>query len=274
MRTRPLDGVEDDAAVRRLFHGTVALGRPVPFDVGDGYESLCLDWFLGPGRADAAVLDADTSGSGGQVLGYVLVCTDAAAYRRWAVPRALAWAAAAAARVATGLDRGDAATFTRLRLADGWASWRSSLPPPQPVLMHFNVAPGARTADAGLRLAAHVDQLCLDRGLPGWYGEINGPAGRRVAALERLGGEFVHRMPNRTLTWLAGRPVDRNTMMRRVDVDYRPLLGRSVRTAVTARNAANNSASGRPSSRSARSAPSSDVAAPPAPTRSPSRQWV
>lgn len=219
MRTRPLAGPEDDVAVRRLFRDTLALGRPLPFDVAAGYEALCLGWFLGPGRADAAVLD-----DAGEVVGYALVSIDAAAYRRWAVPRALAWGARAAIRLGTRRDSGDAATFTRLRLADGWASWRHAPPPPQPVLMHFNVARGARTADAGLRLATHVDLLCRDRRLSGWYGEINALAGRRVAALERLGGELVHRMPNRTLSWLAGHPVYRNTVMRRVDDGYRPLL--------------------------------------------------
>lgn len=210
---RPV-GDGDAAPVRALFRATIALGRPLPFDLPDldAYERLCLDWYLGPGRDAAAVLT-----EGAEVRGYVLVCLDHTAYRRWAVPRALAWAARVGALLAARRYEPDAATFSRLRLADGVAAWRSAPPPPQPVAMHFNVARGARAGDAGRRLAAHVDRLCRDRGLSGWYGEVNAAAGRRAAALERLGGRVVHRQRNATLSWLTGSPVERLTVERPLD---------------------------------------------------------
>lgn len=210
----------DDAAVRALFRATVALGRPLPFDLPDlgAYEHLCLDWYLGPGRDAAAVLTHQ-----GEVRGYVLVCLDHTAYRRWAVPHAVVWAARVGALLAARRYGPEAATFARLRIADGLAGWRAAPRPPQPVAMHFNVARGARSGGAGLRLAAHVDGLCLDRGLSGWYGEINAPAGRRAAALERLGGRVVHRQPNATLSWLTGRAVERLTVERPLDRPRRRL---------------------------------------------------
>jgi hypothetical protein len=53
-------------------------------------------------------------------------------------------------------------------------------------------------------------------GFPAWFGEMNARAGRRAAALSRWGAEIVGRQPNRTLTWLAGAPVERLTVLRRV----------------------------------------------------------
>jgi hypothetical protein len=45
---------------------------------------------------------------------------------------------------------------------------------------------------------------------------MNARAGRRVAGLGRWGGEVVARRPNATLSWLAGAPVERLTVVRRV----------------------------------------------------------
>jgi hypothetical protein len=92
----------DIPAVRRIFRETLALGRPLPFPTQGlaAYEQLCLGWFLGPGWLDAGVLD-----DGAGIRGYVLVCTDLAAYRRWAARTAAAWALATAARLAAGRPR-------------------------------------------------------------------------------------------------------------------------------------------------------------------------
>lgn len=211
----------DDQEVRGLFRDTVLLGRPAPAWLPDlaGYERLCLDWYLGAGRADAAVLEVDAA-----VAGYVLVCDDHEALRRWTAPRALAWAARAGCEVASGRGGPPARAFWRHRLHDTFTAARTGTAPPQPVQMHFNVARGQRARDAGVRLADHVDALCRARGRTGWYGEINAPAGRRVAALEFLGGELVARMPNRTFSQLAGRPIERLTMQRRVTQETPPLL--------------------------------------------------
>lgn len=202
----------DLPAVRRLFRDTVAMGDPLPFDLPGlaAYEALCLDWYLGPGRGAAAVL-AD----GDDVLGYALVCLDNRAYRRWAVPAALSWAAGAAGRALTGGLRGPAATFVRLRLADGLAAWRGGPPEPAPAHAHVNVVRGARRG-AGFRLVGHVDRTCAAAGLPGWFAEMNAPVGRRALAVARLHGHVLHRAPNRTLSWLAGEPVERLTLLRRL----------------------------------------------------------
>jgi hypothetical protein len=69
---------------------------------------------------------------------------------------------------------------------------------------------------AGKALLDFVDERCRQAGLPGWYGEINAPVGRRASALERVVGPVVHRAPNHTLSWLMDRPVERLTVARTV----------------------------------------------------------
>jgi hypothetical protein len=199
--------------VRRVFRDTVALGRPLPFPVPGfaAYERLCLDWFLGPGWEDAAVLDDDAV-----VRGYVLVCTDLPAYRRWAARTAAAFALATTARLAGGRLSPEAARFYRLRLLDGIQALREGPAPPMPAVVHLNLDPGLRGGMEGLRLARHADRRCAAAGLPGWYGEINAPVGSRAAGLRRGGFQVVHRAPNHTLSWLAGRPVERLTVVRRL----------------------------------------------------------
>ncbi|MBA2280178.1 MAG: hypothetical protein H0W25_02950 [Acidimicrobiia bacterium] len=119
---RRLEGDRDDAAVRHIFRSTIALGRPLgaPPPALRTYEGLCLDWYLGAGRADARLL-AD----GERVLGYALVCTDEDAYHRWSRRRALR----AALRV---VPAATTSRFWRLRLRDA-ATLRSS---PRPVGAH------------------------------------------------------------------------------------------------------------------------------------------
>lgn len=206
VRPATADDAED---IRRLFRSTVALGAPLPFQVpGFGrYESLCLDWYLGPGRADAAVAE-----QAGHAVGFALVCTDPRSYGRWSRRRAAAFGMRSVLDVARGRARGPAGRFLRLRVRDGLSLWRS--PSPAPAHAHINVATGHRAAWVGRALGAHVDDRCRAAGLGSWFGEINAPAGRRAAGLERLGGRIVHRGPNRTLTWLAGRPVERLTVLR------------------------------------------------------------
>jgi hypothetical protein len=98
---------------------------------------------------------------------------------------------------------------------DGWDLWRhtdhrvAGLPH-----AHFNAtAPGWLP---GRLLADHVDAVVAASGFEAWYGEMNARAGRRVAALRRWGAEIISRRPNATLTWLAGAPVERLTVLRRV----------------------------------------------------------
>lgn len=209
----------DDDAVRALFRDTICLGRPLPFEVPewDAYESLCLDWYLGAGRDDAGVLV-----DGGAITGYTLVCTDAASYRRWQRERAANFSGRVARRMVAGRLDSDASRFLRLRLKDGWDMWRNAIVAPLPAHAHINVACTSRATVNGRLLADHVDQRCRLAGLPGWFGEMNSVAGRRIRALERLGGTIVHRAPNHTLTWLLGQPVERLTVARWVPAPSLP----------------------------------------------------
>jgi hypothetical protein len=216
----------DEAEIRRIFRQTVGLGQPLPFAVPGfaRYEALCLDWYLSQGARDAAV----AVGPDG-IVGYALVCTDATAYRRWARRRAALFAATIAPPLAMGRYPAGAARFYRLRLRDGWAMWRHGVPDPLPAHAHFNLVAGTRAGWAGHLLVDHIDQRCRLAGLPGWFGEINAVAGRRVRALERLGATIVHRVPNRTLSWLAGQPVERLTVARALDHSRRRLPSSSPR---------------------------------------------
>jgi len=187
------------------------MGRPLPFSLADGgrYESLCLDWYLGSGRSNAAVVDVD-----GEIVGFALVCTDQADYRRWIRSRAAGYARYSVVTLLRTNPRSPIARFHRCRLWDGWVMMRS--PTPYPAHAHVNVLPHRLASWAGLSLVKCVDDHCRRAGLPGWYGEINAPVGKRASALERVVGPIVYRAPNHTLTWLKGRPVERLTVARTV----------------------------------------------------------
>lgn len=214
LRLRPMrtDDVDD---VRRLFRTTIALGRPVPFpftDVGR-YEALALAWYLRPGRhGDHAVL----TDAADRVVGYALVCVAQGAYERWARRAAGRWAAVTVGRLARRRYGAAEARFHRLRLYDGWVSWRRGPTAPLPAHAHVNLDPRARGRLHVTRLVDHIDARCAAAGLPGWFGEINARAGRRAAALESHGAHVVHRQPNHTLSWLAGASIERLTVTRRL----------------------------------------------------------
>jgi hypothetical protein len=162
-----------------------ATGRapgPLPFALPDFelYESLCLDWYLTEGAADAAVPD-----SGITVAGYALVCTRPDRYRRWNRQRAARFVGRIVPRLVTGRYRGDARRFYRLRLRDGWALWRGGGADPMLAHAHCNLVPGVRAWWAGRLLADHIDDRCRAAGVGGWSGEINAPTGRRAQALIR-----------------------------------------------------------------------------------------
>lgn len=212
MRVRAMRS-DDTDAVRRLFRDTIALGRPLPFRsvALDRYEALCLDWYLAPARlVDHAVLVDDD----GRIQGYTLVCCDQPAFVRWSRNAGLRWAAATAAALTTRRFGPDEARFHRLRLADGWNAVRARTDPGLPVHAHINLARGARGRMHMVALVDHIDARCAVRHLSGWFGEINAPAGRRGSALEAHGATVVHRMPNRTLSWLRGVPIERLTVAR------------------------------------------------------------
>jgi hypothetical protein len=206
---RPLRG-QDEIELRRLFRETLVMGRPLPFGLADGgrYESLCLDWYLGDARDNAAVVDA-----GGQIVGFALVCTDQASYRRWIRARAARYALYSVLTLLRTNPRSSISRFHRRRLRDGWVMMRSPAPPFD-AHAHINVLPHRLATWAGLSLLHCVDERCRREGLDGWYGEINALEGKRAGALARVVGPVVHRAPNHTLTWLVGRPVERLTVAR------------------------------------------------------------
>lgn len=212
MRVRAMR-MADTGDVRRLFRDTIVLGRPLPFvcTALDRYEALCLDWYLSPERLrEHAVLVDDAD----RVQGYALVCGDQAAFNRWQRMAGLRWAAAALWALAMRRLGADEARFHRLRLRDGWTSWRQRVDPGLPAHAHFNIARSARGRMHVVALVDHIDARCAALELPGWYGEINAPAGRRAMALEARGARVVHRVHNRTLSWLAGTPIERLTVAR------------------------------------------------------------
>jgi GNAT superfamily N-acetyltransferase len=207
LNLRPL-GPGDDDLVREVFWSTFVLGRePDGLPRLQRYEDLCLGWYLGPERAEVRlVVDGATP------VGYVLVGSRPDEHRRWLRRRATWFALAEAAALAGGRRPALAGRFVRLRIADGWAL--RSAPSPMPVHVHLNLLPAVRGFGAARLLVDHADDVCRRVGSPGWFGEINAPVGRRAAALERLGLRVVHRSPNRTLSELTDRPVERLTAVR------------------------------------------------------------
>lgn len=209
LTVRPLRDT-DDAAVREIFWSTLSLGQPVAGIAAlDAYADLCLDWYLGPDRASAAVLDVD-----GEVGGYVLVGTKPEQHRRWTRRRALSFGGRTCLQLLGGRHAPPASRFLWLRLRDGWELRRA--PAPAPAHAHMNLVRGVRTGSAAVLLRDHVDDVARRAGSPAWYGEINAPAGRRETALRRLGFDVVAQAPNRTLSWLTGTPVERLTVVREV----------------------------------------------------------
>jgi hypothetical protein len=204
---RPLAAGEE-AQIRRIFRATLLLGRPLPIETElAAYEHLCLDWYLTSGEVVVAVED-------GHVRGYLLACLDHAAYERWARRQGLRWGTGELLRITCGRRRGDARRFSWLRMRDGVASWRHAPPPVFPAHAHLNLDPEIRGGNVGHRLAATMDDLVAAAGLPGWFGELNVPAGRSLSAITRAGAIVVHRQPNRTFSWLLGTSVDRATIAR------------------------------------------------------------
>lgn len=226
---------DDDRAVGELFERTFALGRPSGISIpgAASYRHLCLGWYLGEGRAEAAVFEV-----GGSVLGYLLVCADERAHGRW-VRRAFPLAAArmVAASVRAGAAGSTARRFLRHRLRDLRDVWHPGASP-MPVHVHLNLDRSVRVGRAALTALDLADAAARRVGAAGWYGEVNAPVGRRAVPLGRLGLEVTGVTPNRTLTWVRGEPVERLTVVRRLEpgleVGARPLSAQSSARAVAA----------------------------------------
>jgi hypothetical protein len=205
-------GPGDHDAVRAVFRATIALGWPLPIDPDDWhhlrpYEHLCLAWYLERG-AGAFSRERDDRA-------YALVCVDPSGFARWQAHATGRFVAAVAPRVALGVYPPFIERFYRMRLRDGWAAARHRHTRPKLPHAHMNAIGSAGTWP-GRVLLDFVDETCRSAGFDAWYGEVNAPAGRRAAALERLGLRVVDRTPNRTFSWLSGAPVERLTVVRRV----------------------------------------------------------
>ena len=216
---RPLQPGDDDA-IAHLFDDTVLLGSPLerlPV-VFDHYRALSLGWYLGPGRADAAVATDTTN----EVVGYTLVCTDERAAARAGRRDAATLALRVAAEAARGHLDASSRAFYRARARDARALVLTRKSPPAPVHAHLNVRSGARTFSVARALVDHIDTRCRLAGHDAWYGELNERDGSRAGALERLGAEIVSTVPNHTLSGLLGEPVRRLTLVRHLpDADVR-----------------------------------------------------
>ena len=208
-------GPGDDGAIGQLFDDTVLLGSgfespPVAFD---RYRHLNLGWYLGPGRGDAAVaMDAD-----GSIVAYTLVCVDERSAARWAVRATVTLSRHVAAAALRGRFDRESRRFYGAHLDDARALVSARRSPPAPVHAHLNVGVGARTLTVSRALVEHIDARCRAAGHGAWYGELNERVGTRRRALERLGADIVDSVPNHTLTALLGEPVQRLTLIRRLD---------------------------------------------------------
>jgi len=218
---RPV-GAGDDEAIAALFDATLILGMPLdrPLDGAAGYRHVCLGWYLGPGRADAAVAVDEQ----GVIVGYALVCTDEASQSRWARTELRRFTTRMLGRLVTfRIDR-PSLRFWWSRARDVRVLRSARQHVPMPVHAHLNVDGRFRSGSAALVLAGHITARCAAAGQPGWYGEMNAVAGSRTRALARIGIETVGSVRNHTLTAALGTPVDRLTVVYRLADRPKPSL--------------------------------------------------
>ena len=210
LTVRPL-GPGDDAAIIDIFGATMLLGHRADATLAlfDRYADLCLGWYLGPGRGDAAVASVD-----GEIVGYALVCADSVGQARWVRRRTPALMTAVGSRLVAGqLDR-FSRTFYSGRARDARTLWKAGSTPPFPVHAHLNVLAHGRTGTAALHLRDHIDARARHAGSAGWWAEMNAIEGRRERALERLGLQVTGRQRSETLSALLERDVVRLSLHR------------------------------------------------------------
>lgn len=201
---------DDRAEVAGLFRDTFVLGGPlVQVEDLDSYERLTLDWYLVHAPERSAVLEED-----GRVVAAVLVDTDQRRFERW--QRAEAWRhlRLVVPKLVKGRYDPRSHRFHWLRLLDGYEAWREEGPGGVGAHAHFTVARGRRDRLVVRTLLAHVEEEAGAAGHRHWYGQMNVAEGRRVRAMSGHGFRVVHRIPNRTLSWLSGRRVERATVVK------------------------------------------------------------
>jgi hypothetical protein len=205
---------EHAADIRRIFLGTYALGRPLPFllDGADAFVDLNLGWYLRHAADDAVVVVDDM----GTVVGYCLVCCDPEHHGWWVRRRTATTTAHLVGLLLRGRVGAPSRAFYVRRLRDARALARSHRHRPPLPHAHVNLLAGYRDGSASRRVLDHVDDRCRRHGQHAWVGEINARGGHRAAGLERVAGAVVETHRNHTLSCVAGEPVVRLTMRRSV----------------------------------------------------------
>lgn len=211
---RPIDGYEDE--IRTIFCETLFLGRPsaASIDCFHLYESLCLDWYLQNGRADATVvIDA----ASGVVAGYALLCFDSQHNNDWVRKKVRELIVANIGLFLCGkLSRSGMSFYVR-RFLDAFTIYyrrRVKLSVQITTHVHVNIRSAFHSGSVALALLDHIDDSCRRRGVTEWVGEMNARHGTRVRAIERVVGEVVDVAPNRTMSHALGVRVHRLTIRR------------------------------------------------------------
>ncbi len=206
-------GYED--YVREIFRDTFLLGRPLDLEIDNFhlYEEMSLDWYLTAGALDSAVvIDANTQ----EVVGYVLVCTKPLEYEQWL--RTLVWRVFRTniARLLSGRMSRVGRQFYWRRFLDAVTvrHTRSDAGITSLAHVHLNIRSTGRTGAMALALISHADAVCRHAGVGAWTGEVNGVAGTRVKAMQRVVGEVVDIKPNRTASFFSHQRVNRITVRR------------------------------------------------------------
>jgi hypothetical protein len=206
-------GYEDN--VREIFRDTFLLGRPLDIEIDnfDLYEEMSLDWYLTTGAPDSAVvIDANTQ----EVVGYVLVCTKSHDYEQWLRTHVWRVFRKNMARLLTGRMSRVGRQFYWRRFLDAFtvSHTRSDAGITSLAHVHLNIRSTGRSGAMALALVAHADAVCRRAGVDAWTGEVNGVAGTRVKAMQRVVGEIVDIKINRTASFFTHQRVNRITVRR------------------------------------------------------------
>lgn len=194
-----------------IFWDTFALGSPIPFRLttADVYERLALDWYRDhPEPSRVAMVD-------GQIVGYVLVCLNHAAFEANQIRNGLSYLRHVLPLFTTPISRYER-KFILSRLIDGFEAWRDEDPMAVGAHAHFNVAQGFRSGLLVKEYVEHIDAMCSEAGLTHWFGQMNARNGRRIRLLEEYGFTVMSARYNRTLSWMTRSEVQRITVIREI----------------------------------------------------------
>ena len=214
-RTEPASLFQQE--VREIFRNTLVLGKPLEgtLENFELYEEMSVGWYLKPENPGSAVVLDDNTG---EVMGYVLICTQPDEYADWLRRQAWRVFRRNALALVTGRLSKVSRQFYGRRFLDSLTvvRTRSKHDAGSAAHVHMNLRPEVRTGLVALSLYLHADTVCRDAGLDTWIGEVNAVEGTRMRALERLVGEIVDVQKNRTASFFNGTKVNRLTVRRSV----------------------------------------------------------